>query len=110
MLERFLRMSGITDKQISRQNTRMEMANEEFNEIISVMIDDIFIHELRDVVEIRQLLPEDQWDRYEMMEIEELREQLLLKEALKRLRNKYREILSYGREKKSGKTNNSENS
>ena len=64
------------------------------------MVDDIMVHELRDVVEIRQLLPEDQWDRYEAMEIEDLREQLLLKEALKRLRTKYREIIQHGRKKK----------
>jgi hypothetical protein len=78
------------------------MANEEFAEAIEMLVDDILVHELRDVVEIRQLLPEDQWDRYLALEIEDLREQLLLKEALKRLRTKFREVLNHGRKKKSG--------
>jgi len=90
----------VTEKQLDRQTKRMELGNEEFIAAIEAMVDDIMVHELRDVVEIRQLLPEDQWDRYEAMEIEDLREQLLLKEALKRLRTKYREIIQHGRKKK----------
>ena len=100
MLERFLRMSGVTDKQLDRQTRRMELGNEEFIAAIEEMIDDITVHELRDVVEIRQLLPEEQWDRYELLEIIDLREQLLLKEALKRLRVAYRKVLHHGRKKK----------
>ncbi len=61
---------------------------------------DISIHELRDVIEIWNLLPEEQWAHYKAMDYEDLREQLLLKEALKRLRNKYKEIRDYGRPKK----------
>lgn len=93
-------MSGVTQKQLDRQEKRMEMGSDEFISEVETMIDDITVHELRDVVEIRQLIPEEQWDRYEMLEIEDLREQALFKEALKRLRNKYREILNHGRKKK----------
>jgi len=78
----------------------------EFLETIQRMVADITVHELRDVIEIWKLLPEDQWARYAAMELEDLREQLLLKEALKRLRNKYKEIREYGRPKK--KDRNSE--
>lgn len=73
------------------------------------MLEDIKIHELRDVIEIWNLLPEEQWQRYAAMELLDLREQLLLREALKRLRTKYREVRDYGRpKKKSGNQSNQE--
>lgn len=93
-------MSGVTDKQLDRQSKRMELGDDEFVTQIEAIIEDLMIHELRDVVEIRQLLPEDQWDRYELLEIVDLREQLLFKEALKRLRTAYRKVLDHGRKKK----------
>ena len=93
-------MSGVSEKQLTKESQRLEHGNAAFCETIEQMLDDIKIHELRDVIEIWNLLPEDQWQRYAAMELEDLREQLLLKEALKRLRTKYKEIREYGRPKK----------
>lgn len=85
MLEKFLKMSGVTDKQLLRQlNNKIDYT-------------DLTVHELRDVIEIWNLVPEAQWHMYSVMELEDQREQLLLKEALKRLRNKYREIRNHGK-------------
>lgn len=100
MLRKFLRMAGVTEKQLYRQDKRLEHADEETLAKIEEMLNDVTVHELRDVSEIWGLLPEAQWQQYEFLEIEELREQLLLKDSLKRLRNKFREILNYGRPKK----------
>ena len=100
MLEKFLRMSGVSEKQLTRESQRLEKGSAEFIEGIECMTADITIHELRDVIEIWKLLPEDQWAFYQATELEDLREQLLLKEALKRLRHKYKEIRNYGRKKK----------
>lgn len=108
MLERFLLMSGVTEKQLDRQRKRLGLADEEFLSKIEAMTLDVEVHELRDVIEIRQLIPEEQWDTYERMEIQDLREQLLLKESLKRLRNKFREILQYGRPKKKQRSRDQE--
>lgn len=100
MLRKFLRMAGVTEKQLYRQDKRLEHADEETLTVIEEMLNDLTVHELRDVSEIWGLLPEAQWFQYELLEVEDLREQLLLKDALRRLRNKYREILNYGRPKK----------
>ncbi len=100
MLKKFLLMSGVTEKQLHRQNKRLEHADDELLAKIEEMILDIRVHELRDVAEIWSLIPEAQWEQYILMEVEDLREQLLLKDSLKRLRNKYREILNYGRPKR----------
>jgi hypothetical protein len=93
-------MSGVSEKQLTRESQRLEKGGVEFCTVIENMISDITIHELRDVIEIWNLLPEEQWARYAAMELEDLREQLLLKEALKRLRSKYKEIRNYGHKKK----------
>ncbi len=93
-------MSGVSEKQLTRESQRLEHGGEDFIEAIERLTADITVHELRDVIEIWKLCPEDQWARYAAMELEDLREQLLLKEALKRLRNKYKEIRNYGRPKK----------
>ena len=93
-------MSGVSQKQLTRESQRLENGGEAFRAKIAEMTADIEVHELRDVIEIWNLLPEDQWATYAAMELEDLREQLLLKEALKRLRAKFREIRDYGRPKK----------
>ena len=83
-----------------KESKRLEKGDEDFADAIQKLTIDITVHELRDVVEIWNLLPEAQWEHYDLMEYEDLREQLLLKEALKRLRSKYKEIRNYGRKKK----------
>jgi hypothetical protein len=93
-------MSGVSEKQLIRESQRLENGGPEFCTAIEQLVADITIHELRDVIEIWKLLPEDQWAHYAVMEYEDLREQLLLKEALKRLRTKYKEVRNYGRKKK----------
>lgn len=100
MLRKFLRMAGVTEKQLFRQDKRLEHADEETLATIEEMYNDLTVHELRDVSEIWGLFPEAQWQQYEFLEVEDLREQLLLKDSLKRLRNKFREILQYGRPKR----------
>jgi len=100
VLEKFLKMSGVSEKQLTKESHRLEKGDEDFIAAIQKLTADITVHELRDVVEIWNLLPEAQWEHYALMEYEDLREQLLLKEALKRLRTKYKEIRSYGRKKK----------
>ncbi len=105
MLEKFLRMSGVSEKQLTRESQRLERGGLDFCIMIERMLEDIKIHELRDVIEIWNLCTEDQWERYHSMELEDLREQLLLKEALKRLRTKYKEVRNYGRQKNRNKGN-----
>ncbi len=90
-------MSGVSDKQLTRESERLEHGDLDFCITIEHMLKDIKIHELRDVLEIWNLCTEEQWASYAAMELVDLREQLLLKEALKRLRTKYRELRSYGK-------------
>lgn len=90
MLERYLLLSGVSEKRLEQYQKKLESKK---GEELQKQVDDLVIHELRDVVEIRQLLKEEQWDYYDSLEIQDLREQLLLKEALRRLRRKFNEIV-----------------
>lgn len=90
-------MSGVSEKQLTRESQRLETGGLDFCVTIERMLEDIKIHELRDVIEIWNLCPEEQWARYEAMEVIDLREQILLKEALKRLRTKYKEVRQHGK-------------
>jgi hypothetical protein len=47
---------------------------------------DIELHEYREVIEIRGLLTEELWQRYKDLGLEDMREQLLLAQALKNLK------------------------
>ena len=68
---------------------------------IHVILEDILLHEYREVVEIRSLVPEDHWERYELLEITDLRECLLLKQVQENLRKSFQKrVFDYGKKAK----------
>lgn len=70
---------------------------------------DIELHEYREVQEIWQLIPETQWQSYEAFDIEGLREQLLLSAALKNLRLIFTKgVLDHGKSQETGSETTSE--
>lgn len=85
-MEPHLLRSKVSTKRLSRLRGNLKVYNDALITKFSRLMQDIELHEYREVQEIWQLIPETQWQSYEAFDIEGLREQLLLTAALKNLR------------------------
>lgn len=73
-------------------------------ELFASTLDDIELYEFREVLEIWDLLPEIQWNNYELLGITDLREQVMLEKALSNLKRAVTErLVNYGEAEESRK-------
>lgn len=77
----------VSKQKLARLRVNLEAWGDTLLHEYHSVLKDIFIHEYREVIEIYNLIPEAQWQQYEIMEMEDLREQKLLKKVRNTLRS-----------------------
>lgn len=89
-----LKRSGISEISL---NKLLDKIDEEKH---LTKLKEVYIHEFRDTNEIYNLLPKEKWDMYLLLEVKDLREQLLLDRALLALRKAFYLRFARGHKKK----------
>jgi hypothetical protein len=84
----------------------LRLLNEEYENKQVIILEEIYWHEYREVNEIWNRVPAEQWAMYEAQGIDTLREQRLLNYALKALKTIFK--VYYGKKKKAGKEDSNE--
>jgi hypothetical protein len=97
-----LKWSKVPRRRINKLRTMFELINEETENKFYKILEDIYIHEYREVMEIYELIPPSQWDMYYRLDVD-LREMKLLKHARNNLRAAFMlKVLNHVKEKKAG--------
>lgn len=92
--------SGIRPKRINDLKEYLLLLSDEVSEQYLVILNDVMLYEYREVEEIWNLLPEQQWKNYQLLGIDPQREQILLNRALKNLKIAFtQKVFKYVQEK-----------
>lgn len=92
-MKEILLKAKVPRKQISQVYEGLEVWGEPLKEKYYQTLLDIYVHEYREVVEILNLCPPEQWVFYEHMNSSGIRERILLTEAIKNLKNIFTKYL-----------------